>query len=627
MMLSFELPRLIPCEDLFGNPEKASPNISPDGAHLAYLAPDEGVLNVWVRSVGQADDRAVTRDRKRGIRSYLWAYDGAHILYLQDRDGDENWHVYASNLDTGEIRDLTPHENVQAQLVAVDHRFPNEILVGLNLRDATVHDVHRVNLASGETTLEAENPGNIVGWIADSRFQVRAAHAALPDGGFQLLAREAVTRPSIMGEKDGPVFTEWKPLVTWGPDEEGNPYGFTPDDGALYVGSSLGSDTQELRMVEVATGLETTLASNPTVDLGEVLSHPTKDHIQAVGFNEDRLVWEVLDPDVADDMRALKLFRDGDAHVVSRSLDDRTWIVLYVLDNAPASYYTYNRDTGGIEFLFTTRPVLEKQTLARMQPVHVTTRDGLTLHCYLTVPPGVEAKNLPLVLDVHGGPWARDHWGFNPEAQWLANRGYACMQVNFRGSTGFGKRFLHAGDRQWGAKMHDDLLDAVDWAVQEGIADPERVAIYGGSYGGYAALVGAAFTPEVFACAVDIVGPSSIRTLIASIPPYWEPLKKLFYVRVGDPDTEPEFLDSISPLFKADQIRRPLLIAQGANDPRVKQAESEQIVKAMRDRGQEVEYLLFEDEGHGFARPENRLRFYGYAEKFLAKHLGGRAED
>jgi len=645
-MLSFELPPLIPREDLFGNPEKASPNISPDGKRLAYLAPDEGVLNVWVRTVGQEDDRAVTRDRKRGIRMYLWAYDGAHILYLQDRDGDENWHVHATNLNTRDIRDLTPYENVQAQLVAVDHRFPNEILVGLNLRDATVHDVHRVNLATGETNLEVENPGNVVRWVADSRFRIRGAHAALPDGGFQLLAREALTpQPPLpkTGEGENGVaaarspfqitgegereFSEWKPLVTWGPDEEGQPYGFTPDGRGIYIGSSIGSDTQELRTIDVATGSERTLASNPAVDLGEVLSHPTKDHVQAVGFNEDRLTWDILDADITDDLAALQRFRNGDVHVVSRSLDDRTWIALYVLDNAPAAYYTYDRDSRAVEFLFTTRPILEKQTLASMEPVHVTTRDGLTLHCYLTLPPGVEARNLPLVLNVHGGPWARDHWGYHPEAQWLANRGYACLQVNFRGSTGFGKRFLHAGDREWGAKMHDDLLDAVQWAVGQGIADPKRVAIYGGSYGGYAALVGASFTPDVFACSVDIVGPSSIRTLIASIPPYWEPLKQLFYVRVGNPDTEPDFLDSRSPLYMADQIQCPLLIAQGANDPRVKQAESEQIVKALRDRGKEVESLLFEDEGHGFARPENRLRFYAYAEKFLAKHLGGRAED
>ncbi len=622
---------LIPRDDLFGNPEKASPHISPDGTRLAYLAPDEGVLNVWVRSVGHADDRAVTRDRLRGIRFFLWAYDGTHLLYIQDSGGDENWHVWGVNLETGDIRDLTPYENVQAQLIAVEPAFPNEILVGLNLRDATVHDVHRIDLTSAEVTLDTENPGDIVGWVADSRFRIRGAQAALPDGGFQLRVRQAAPapRPPILGEMAEAGFSEWRQLITWGPEEEGQPYGFTPDDRSLYIGSSIGSDTQELRTIDTETGREETLASNPAVDLGEVIVHPTRHHVQAVGFNEDRLDWQILDTDIAGDMETLQGFRDGEVHVASRSLDDRTWIVLYMLDNAPAAYYTYNRDSRSIEFLFTTRPVLEKQTLAQMQPVHITSRDGLTLHCYLTLPPGDAGavKYLPLVLNVHGGPWARDHWGYHSEAQWLANRGYACLQVNFRGSTGFGKRFLHAGDREWGAKMHDDLLDAVDWAVAQGIADRNRVAIYGGSYGGYAALVGAAFTPEVFACSVDIVGPSSIRTLIASIPPYWEPLKQLFFVRVGNPDTEPEFLDSRSPLYKADQIQRPLLIAQGANDPRVKQAESEQIVQALRDRGKEVEYLLFEDEGHGFARPENRLKFYAHAEKFLAKHLGGRVEE
>jgi dipeptidyl aminopeptidase/acylaminoacyl peptidase len=607
------LPPLIPREELFGNPEKASPQLSPDGTRLAYLAPDEGVLNVWLRTVDQTDDRAITRDRKRGIRIYFWAFDGKHLLYLQDLDGDENWHVWSVNFETNVIRDLTPFQGVQAQVVAVDHRFPNEILVGLNLRDARVHDVHRIDLTTGAVTFEVENPGDIVGWVPDNAFRVRGAHAALPDGGFQLRVREDATG-------------DWRPLVTWGPDEEGGPHGFTPDGLSIYVGSSNGADTQELRVVDVASGEEKTLASNPVVDMEGVIHHPTKEHIQAVGFNEDRLEWQVLDPEIAPDLETLRGFRDGEAHIVSRTLDDTKWVVLYTLDNAPASYYLYDRAGRNFEFLFTTRPALEKQTLAPMKPVHVTSRDGLTLHCYLTLPPGVEAKNLPLVLNVHGGPWARDHWGYHPEAQWLANRGYACLQVNFRGSTGFGKRFLHAGDREWGARMHDDLLDTVNWAVEQGIADPKRVAIYGGSYGGYAALVGAAFTPDVFACAVDIVGPSNIVTLINSIPPYWEPLKKIFTVRVGDPDTEPDFLQSRSPLFKADQIKSPLLIAQGANDPRVKQAESEQIVAALRERGKTVEYLLFEDEGHGFARPENRLKFYGAAEKFLAEHLGGRYE-
>jgi len=612
-MLAFDLPPLIPRDDLFGNPEKSSPQISPDGTRLAYLAPDEGVLNVWLRTVGQEDDRVITRDRKRGVRMYLWAYDGQHLLYLQDVDGDENWHVWSVNFETNVIRDLTPFQGVQAHLHGVDHRFPNEILVGLNVRDARFHDVYRVDLTTGAVVLEVENPGDVVGWLVDPQFQVRGAQAATPDGGFQLRVRD-----SIGGE--------WRPLLTWGPDEEGHPYGFTPDGKGVYVGSSLGADTAELRVVDVASGAEKTLAANPEVDLGEIVAHPFEHHIQAVGFAKDRLQWTILDSTIADDFETLRTFQDGEFRVVSRALADKTWVVLYTLDRKPAAYYTYDRTTKRLDFLFTARPALEKYTLAEMRPVDIPSRDGLTLHCYLTLPPGLEAKNLPMVLNVHGGPWGRDHWGFDPDAQWLANRGYACLQVNFRGSAGFGKKFLHAGDREWGAKMHDDLIDAVNWAIAEGVADPKRIAIYGGSYGGYAALVGAAFTPEVFACAVDIVGPSSIRTLINSIPPYWEPLKNVFKVRVGDPETEPEFLDSRSPLYKADQIQCPLLIAQGKNDPRVKEAESEQIVAALRERGKPVEYMLFEDEGHGFARPENRLRFYAAAEKFLATYLGGRAE-
>ncbi|MCC6729395.1 MAG: S9 family peptidase [Chthonomonadales bacterium] len=612
-MLS-NLPPLIPRDDLFGNPEKASPQLSPDGRLLAYLAPDEGVLNVWLRTLGQEDDRAITRDRKRGIRMYFWAFDGRHLLYLQDLDGDENWHVWSVDVQAGVIRDLTPFQGAQAEVIDADERFPNEILVGLNVRDARVHDVYRIDLSTGATTLRAENPGDVVGWVADADFRVRGAHAARPDGGFELRVREAEE-------------AEWRALIAWAPDEEGHPYAFTPDGSGLYVSSSIGTDTAELREIDTATGAERTLASRPDVDLGEVMFHPRRHNIQAVGFNRHRLEWVVLDPEIAADLDFLKSRHDGEVHVVSRDQADRLWIALYTLDRAPANYYVYDRQARRLDFLFAARPALEHATLAEMRPVDIPSRDGLTLGSYLTLPPGVEARGLPLVLNVHGGPWARDVWGYDPEAQWLANRGYATLQVNYRGSAGYGKRFLHAGDREWGAKMHDDLVDAVHWAVDQGFADRRRVGIYGGSYGGYAALVGAAFTPDLFACAVDIVGPSSLRTLIESIPPYWEPLKRIFTVRVGDPETEPEFLDSRSPLHRADRIECPLLIAQGANDPRVKQAESEQIVAALRERGKDVEYLLFEDEGHGFARPENRLRFYAAAERFLARYLGGRSQD
>ncbi len=608
------LPPLIPREDIFGNPDKISPEVSPDGTKLAYIAPDAGVLNVWLRTVGQSDDRAVTRDRKRGIRMFTWAHDERHLLYIQDLDGDENWHIWSVDLQGDEIRDLTPHAGVQAQLVGVDSRFPNEVLLSMNLRDARVHDVYRADLATGELTLEVENPGDVVGWLADADFKVRGAHAGMPDGGFQLRVRDTVDAP-------------WRPLVTWGPDDDGGPTAFTEDGKSIYLSTSIGSDTQELRVASLADGSEQVLATHPVADLSGMLMHPVEHVVRAVSFAVDRAEWCILDQAVADDVRRIHDLHPGDASVVSMDLADRTWVIHYDRDDAPASYHVYDRQTRELTYLFTAREKLQNVTLAEMQPVKIVSRDGLDLYSYLTLPPGIEARNLPLVLNVHGGPWARDHWGYDPEAQWFANRGYACLQVNFRGSTGFGKRFLHAGDREWGGKMHDDLIDAVNWAIAEGIADPKRVAIYGGSYGGYSALVGAAFTPEVFTCSVDIVGPSSIRTLIASIPPYWEPLRSIFIHRVGDPETEAEFLDSRSPLYKADQIVCPMLIAQGANDPRVKQAESEAIVAALRERGKEVEYLLFEDEGHGFARPENRLKFYAAAEKFLARHLGGRCED
>jgi dipeptidyl aminopeptidase/acylaminoacyl peptidase len=608
-------PPLIPREVLFGNPTRASPEVSPDGKHLSYLAPDDkNVLQVWVRSVGKDDARRVTDDKKRGIRIHLWAYAPNTLLYLQDHEGDENFHVYAVDVLTAKTRDLTPFEKVRAQLVGLDRHHPNELLVALNKRDPRLFDVYRVDLASGDAKLDTENPGDVLGWEHDPDFRVRVAQAATPDGGMEVRWRA--------DEK-----SDWKTAVKWGPeDAEGSVVGFTADGKGLWLETSEGRDTLALVKHDLASGKEEVIASDPHADAGGVLYNPETHEVEAVSFNRERVHWKALDPKVGEDLEVLKKANEGEPAVVSRDRSQQTWVVSFLSDVHSTQYFLYERPAKKLTRLFSARPELDKYTLAPMKPVIIKSRDGLELVSYLTLPAGGEAKNRPMVLNVHGGPWARDSWGFNPEAQWLANRGYAVLEVNYRGSTGFGKKFLHAGDRQWAAKMHDDLIDAVDWAVKQGSADPKRVAIYGGSYGGYAALVGATFTPDTFACAVDIVGPSNLMTLLRSIPPYWAPMKRMMAVRLGDPDKDEEYLNSISPLFKADRIKIPLLIAQGANDPRVKKAESEQIVEALRKAGKPVEYLLFPDEGHGFARPENRLKFYAAAEAFLAKHLGGRAE-
>ncbi|MDE2290507.1 MAG: S9 family peptidase [Elusimicrobia bacterium] len=601
---------LIPREQLFGNPVKAAPKVSPDGKRLAFLAPDEGVLNVWLADSPRPDAPAkpLTKDRGRGIRSWFWACDGRSLVYLQDKDGDENWHLYQVDVTTGAVRDLTPFEGAQAHPLATDPKFPHEVLVSANDRDKRVHDVLRVDLRDGSFKRVVENPGDVIGWLADPGFRVRAAKAQRPDGGSELRVRDS---------EDG----EWRVLASWGPDEQGGALGFTPDGASLYVETSLGADTDHLVVKRILDGAETPVFHDERADLGGVMFHPTDYRLQAVAVEPERLEWKVLDPDIEADLAALSKVCPGDIEVVSRDDADRLWVVFYNNDRRPPCYYLYDRAAKKAEFLFSTRPALEGAALGPMDAVSFKSRDGLTLRGYLTVPAKGEAKNLPLVLLVHGGPWARDRWGWHPEALWLADRGYAVLRVNYRGSTGYGKSFLHAGDRQWGAKMQDDLTDAVRWAVGRGVADPKRVSIYGGSYGGYAALAGAAFTPEVYACAVDIVGPSNLETLIRSIPPYWEPMKRIFDLRVGDVDKEPDFLRARSPLFHADRIEMPLLIAQGANDPRVKQAESEQIVAALKAKGKDVEYLLFPDEGHGFAKPANRLKFYAAAEAFLAKHL------
>jgi len=607
---------LIPRDTLFGNPDRAGPQISPDGKRIAYLRPDDkNVLQVWVKTIGKDDDQAITDDPKRGIRQYYWAYDNKHLLYLQDAGGDENFHLYSVDLATRKARDLTPFEGVRVQGVDLEQKFPDQVILGLNKRNKAVFDAHRLTLSSGELKLDTENPGTIVGWTTDANFEVRAATAALPTGETQLKVRD----------KPG---AEWKTIRTWSAEEQGSAAGFGTDPNMLYIIGNHGANAVRLLKVNLATGKEEVVpgAEDKEYDIGGVMMEEKSRSPVAVAFTKARTEWKPLDPRYAGDLAALAKVRRGDFTVTSKTADEAKWLVAYTIDNGPTAYYIYNRATQKADFLFVNNSKLEKVTLAQTEPVTYKAKDGLTIHGYLTTPVGVPAKGLPTVLYVHGGPWARDTWGYNPAIQWLANRGYAVLQVNYRGSTGYGKAYLNAGNREWAGKMHHDLIDGVDWLVSTGVADPKKVGIAGGSYGGYATLVGLTFTPEVFACGVDIVGPSSIPTLIKSIPPYWKPLRGLFDKRVGNIDTEEEFLKQRSPLYLADQIQKPLLIGQGANDPRVKQAESDQIVAAMRAAKKEVKYVVYPDEGHGFVRPENRLHFFAVAEEFLAKHLGGRFE-
>ncbi len=613
---------LIPRRVFFGNPDRTQVTISPDGEHLAWLAPRDGVLNVWVAPRDRpADARPVTADAGRGIRFYAWAYTGRDILYIQDKGGDENWRVYSADVATGEVGDLTPFDGVAAQIVGLSHHRPDEILVALNNRDPQWHDIYRVNLTSGERTLLLEHD-RFIGVEVDDDLTIRAAIQMTPSGGLDIY------------RADGDDWTLWQAFPA-ADMLTASTAGFDKSGHVLYLRDSRDRDTAALVAVDITTGERSLLAGDERADADQVLRHPTERHVQAVAFVYDRKQWQVLDPAIAPDLDFLATVADGEVEITSRSQDDRFWLVAYVVDDGPARYYLYDRERGAADFLFTNRAELEGLPLAKMRPAVVPARDGLNLVVYYTLPPGSDSDGdgipdapLPLVFIPHGGPWGRDSWGFNGWHQWLANRGYAVLSVNFRSSTGFGKSFTNAGDFEWGGKILEDQQDGVQWAIAQGIADPTRVAVMGGSFGGYSTLAGLTFYPEVFACGVDIVGPSNLITLLETIPPYWKPMIELFTMRVGDHRTEEgrALLKAHSPLTYVDRIVRPLLIAQGANDPRVKQAESDQIVTAMQARGIPVAYALYPDEGHGFARPQNNLSFAALAEAFLARCLGGRVQ-
>jgi dipeptidyl aminopeptidase/acylaminoacyl peptidase len=627
---------LIPREILFGNPEKEQPEISPDGMKLSYLAPsDKGVQNIWIKTIGKNDDRMISNDEKQGIYFYAWAYNNKQILYIQDRFGDENWHLFSTDIDSGTTRDLTPFLGVKAQNLRKDEDFPDEVLIGLNLRDRRIFDMHRINLKTGAVMLEAENPGDVIGWTTDHDFVIRAATAFRPDDQSTVLrVRDAADKP-------------WRDLIIW-PFEDSNflgqvnggtmTVGFTPEGNHLYVTSSLNSPTFRLEKVPLRTREAVqVMAEDPKAD---IWSYQDKDGtdvagvemiykkglVDAVIVSYDKPRYIFLNPEFEKDTSFLQKQHDGFPFIESKDVSRKKWVVHFEQDDAPRAYYLYDRVSKKLDLLFENQPKLHKYKLAKMEPVEIKSRDGLTLVGYLSLPVGVEPKNLPMVMNPHGGPWYRDDWSYLPEVQWLANRGYAVLSVNFRGSMGYGKKFLNAGNGEWARNMQNDITDAVKWAIDKGIADPKRIGIFGGSYGGYATLVGITSTPELYSCAVEAVGPANVRSLLESFPEYWKPVKARWIRRIGDVEKDDELNRRISPLFHVDKIRVPLLIAHGANDPRVKLSESEEIVKAMRAKNLDVTFVVYPDEGHGFMRPENNFDFYGRAEEFFGKCLGGKVE-
>jgi dipeptidyl aminopeptidase/acylaminoacyl peptidase len=615
---------LIERAKIFGNPTKAAGQISPDGKWLSWIAPRDGVLNVWVAPVdAPAQARPLTNEKMRPIRTTFWSPDSKKILFINDKGGDENFLLFGVDVVSGAQKNYTPFEKTRVEIVGISRKAKDRILVGINNRDPRWHDVHSLDLASGKLTLVQQNEG-YAGFVSDEDLNLRLAQKSRSDGGTDYY-------------RMGGGKVEAEPIAQVGLDDSLTtaPLGFTSDGKTLYWTESRGRNTAALVAQDVASGNTKVIAQDARADITNGLFHPVTGRAQAYSVEYLKHEYVPLNPSIKPDLEFLKKAAKGEYRVVSRNDADDKWVVNMDRVTAPGSTWLYERKGKRLTKLFVARPELEGAPLVQMYPQEIKARDGLTLVSYLSLPKSADADGngkadqpVPMVLFVHGGPWGRDRYGYHSFHQWLANRGYAVLSVNFRGSTGFGKSFISSGDLEWGRKMHDDLLDAVDWAVKNGVTTRDKVAIMGGSYGGYATLAGMAFTPTTFACGVDIVGPSNLFTLLQTIPPYWEAIKQQFYKRMGDPTTEEgkALLKERSPLNFADKISRPLLIGQGANDPRVNVAESDQIVAAMNAKNIPVTYVVFPDEGHGFARPVNNIAFEAIAENFLGQCLGGRAE-
>ncbi len=643
-----EIIPIIPRKVLFGNPDKASVQLSHDGKYISYLAPHNGVLNIYVAKIDKPElGEVITNDTKRGIRQYFWSYNNEQIVYMQDTDGDENHHIYAVNIENKVTTDLTPIKNSKSSINNVSSDFTNEILIENNQRRNDYFDLYNLNVKTGEMSLLYQNDsyGSI---ITDEQYRIRFGHKQTEDGGaiIDILTREEskINDKNLKQSFLQNIKFTTSEFIKIGPDDvyTTSIAGFDQKGEKIYLIDSRSTNTATLYQYDMITNQQSLLYSSKIADISGIMLHPKTNKLEAVEYTYDKSKKQFFDERIARDFDYLNEQQDGEVHIISRTLDDTKWIVAYISDNKAVEYYIYNReendDKKKIHYLFSNRSDLADYRLSRMHSVEILSRDNMTLVSYLSLPVQIDttegkniksSKPIPLVLDVHGGPTARDHWGLNPIHQWLTNRGYAVLSVNYRGSTGFGKQFINAGNGEWAGKMHDDLIDAAEWAIKQGITAKDQIAIMGGSYGGYASLVGLTFTPEFFTCAVDIVGPSNLVTLINSIPTYWKPYIHSLTRKIGgSPDTEEgkEFLNSRSPLTFVNRIKKPLLIAQGANDPRVKQQESDQIAEEMGKQKIPVTYVLYPDEGHGFARPQNRISFYAITEQFLADNLGGYVE-
>lgn len=617
---------LIPKKILFGDPEKTTVRLSGNGKYISYLAPYEGALNIWVAPIADMAKAAPLTEDKRGLRSYLWAKDNEHIIYSKDGDGDENWRLYSLNIHTKEAKLLTPEKNVRAGVAALSNLFPDEILVQHNQRDPEYFDLYKINLASGKTELFLENQGKYNDFIIDDdSWKVIAANKLMPDGKCEYYHFIDNHPPKLVQTvpADEMVTTEW--------------IGIKKDQETIYMLDGSGAhDLPVLVEFNLRTQKKKEIFAPRDGEISGCIVHPKTKEIRAVSVNYMQEEWHVIDQSIQEDINIISNLEQGEFSVISQTYEADKWLVAFSKSDGPVHYYIYIKADKRAQFLFSSDSKLDKLGLVQMHPVIIKARDGLELVSYLTMPketnyvPGKKIHTpVPLILLVHGGPNARDDWGFSPMVQWLVNRGYGVLQVNYRGSTGFGKEFVNAGDGEWAAKMQRDIEDAADWAVNEGITTQDKIGIMGGSYGGYATLVGMTMTPDKYALGVDIVGISNLETFIHTIPPYWKPARAHLNKMLGvDVDSEgaKALLKQKSPINYASNIKRPLMIVQGANDPRVNIAESEQMVEVMKKNNIPVLYLLYPDEGHGIARHVNKMTMYSYIESFIAKFLGGHVE-